>query len=340
MGNVRATRRPRVPNGFDILWELQPIKPETLPKVTVTSDSDVLDVKHELDRIAGSSSRLESRIGDVLRRALDKSYDGANTGRFHLEQLSKTEKAHTGTLFEVELQQEFDLPDGHDTDYQVLQFDVDAKYSHGKSWMIGPEIEGNLALLATADDYKGEWSAWLVWVKPGRRNSGANRDAKSSLNLSGREARVVIAEHSKLPPNNLLARPNDAFEVMRRSGTRQGTQRINELCRRFDGVLLSRSTVATVAQQLDPTKRMRENGGARTHLAPEGIIVVGFEHHYRVVTDALGLPHPANGEFLPLRVNPASQNEVEAHFIDADGNRWRRARPGEAPDGVPRLVAG
>lgn len=341
MTSVR--RKAPVPKGFEILMELQPLKPVTVPKRSVMSDGDVLTVKAELERIAGGSDALTERLARVLRRSLDRSYDGSNTGRFHLAQLSKTEKAHTGSLFEIEFQRELDLADGHDTDYQVLGIDLDAKYTHSRkgtspSWMIGPEIEGNVALLATADDYASVWSAWLVWVTQERRNVGQNRDAKASLNIAGRAARVAIAVDSPLPPNDLLLNPDDAYHVMKFQGPGKGQKRILELCRRFEGCLLSRTTVATVAQQLDAVKRMRTNGGARSRLANEGFVILGHEAHYAPVAHALGLPTPTTGEFLPLRVTPAGLGDPGPFFSDLDGRHWRRARPGEPTSEVPRIA--
>ena len=337
-------QKPPVPPGFEVLLKLQPLRPVTMPKQSVTSDHDVITVKHELERLAGGSDRLVERLGQVLRRSLDRSYDGLATGRFHLAQLSKTEKAHTGSLFEIELQKEFDFADGHDTDYQILGMDVDAKYTHSRkgsspAWMIGPEIEGNIALVATADDYSSVWSVWLVWVTRGRRNVGDNRDAKANLNQAGRDARVPIAVNAPLPPNDLLQRPADAYEVMKFQGSRDGQKRVLELCRRFEGTLLSRTTVVTVAKQLDGPKRMRENGGGRTHLAGEGFLIIGNESCYHPVIKALGLPAPERGEFIPLRVIPAATKDSEPSFEDVHGRRWRRARPDETCTSVPMLPA-
>lgn len=337
----RRRVKPRAPKGYEALDQLQVPKPETLPKVEVSADTDVLLVKSEMERLAGGADELVRKLGLALRKALDLSYNGAETGRFHLAQLSKTEKAHTGTLLELLVQQAFDLADGEKTDYQVLQFDVDAKYTHltsgSPSWSIGPEIEGCIALLATADDYRGIWSAWLVWVKPGRRNYGLNRDAKASLNDDGKAARVPIAVDCSLPENNLLVRPMEAVAVMRLAGRGKGQARVNEMCRRFDGQLLTRVTVETVAQQLDPTKRMRGNGGARSRLAGEGILVLGHEAQYRPVLEALGLPVPRQGEFLPLAVAPWREDDPEPYFVDLRDRRWRRRRPDEVASGIPIL---
>lgn len=341
MPQPRRVTKFKTPAGWEVLQALQPARPATLPSVLVRSDADVAAVKVELEELAGGSSQLVGALGLCIRRALDASYNGTATGRFHLAQLSKTEKAHTGTLLEVEIQNRLGLPDGHATDYQVLQFDVDAKFTHagqgGPSWMIGPEILGNIALLVTADDYRARWSAWLVWVTLDRLNRGQNRDSKASLSVAGRSQRVPIAVDSALPVNNLLANPDDAVAVMEFSG--YGNRRIKELCRRFDGHLLSRTTIETVAQQLDPMKRMRSDGGARD-LLPEGILILGAEAEWSRIARALALPAPQKGQFLPVRVVLAEPRTSAPVLMDDRGVAWRRARPGEpsSPDS-PTLAA-
>lgn len=308
------------------------------PKTPVASDKDVRKVREELSRIAaGKKSGVEQLLRQALRSSLDQSYQGARTGRFHLAQLSKTEKAHTGSLFEMEVQELFGLADGHDTDFQILGFDVDAKYSHTGKWMIGPEIVDSIALVAQADDYRQTWSAGLVWIRPDRLNLKPNRDAKSTLTPEGKQSIQWIRKNADLPPNPLLSDPEAAVAVMGIQGKGLGQERINELCRQFDGAVLPREIIYTVAQQLDSTKRMRANQGARGYLAPEGIMILNFEAWCRPIFEALGWDPPSPGNFVPLRVARALHDDPEPKWTDASGELWRRARPGEATTEVPAM---
>ena len=98
--------------------------------------------------------------------------------------------------------------------------------------------------------------------------------------------------------------------------------------------VIGRAAVATVARQDDYMKRVRANGGARTHLQPEGIIILGqFRSHAAVALD-LGVPVPSRGESLAVRVTPAKKRSLGVAEID--GGLWRIARPGDrivpAPD--------
>ena len=68
--------------------------------------------------------------------------------------------------------------------------------------------------------------------------------------------------------NALLRIP--AADVERIFALSQGTKRVDMLFRVAQQHIISRAVVATVAQQEDYMKRVRDNGGSRTHLRPEG----------------------------------------------------------------------
>jgi len=84
-----------------------------------------------------------------------------------------------------------------------------------------------------------------------------------------------------------------------------GTQCTNELFRRALGMIVGRSVVATVAQQDDYMKRIRKNGGARTALKHEGIIILGQYNSHVIIAHALGVPVPGPGESVSVRIAPA-----------------------------------
>ena len=77
---------------------------------------------------------------------------------------------------------------------------------------------------------------------------------------------------------------------------------MNELFRSVQHVIIRRAVLETVAQQDDPMKRARGNGGARTQLQPEGIVVLGHQDNDPLVAEALGLQRPQKGEFISARV--------------------------------------
>ena len=270
----------------------------------------------------------------VLRETFDQLYDGQRTGRYRWDQLFKTEKTHCGTLVEINLQRQFNFEDGVLLDYRIAGVDVDCKYSQAiGGWMIPPEAHGQVCLLVSATDSADpRWSAGLVRVWGERLNAGANRDAKATLNKSGRDAITWLFRDAVLPPNVLLQL--DRATVERILSQRSGQSRINELFRSALCKIIGRGAVATVAQQEDYMKRVRANGGARTALQPEGILVLGQFTSHVAIAQALQIPIPGPGDSVSVRVSPASS--LRPGVAKIGGRLWRMAKAGDrmvrAPD--------
>jgi hypothetical protein len=98
--------------------------------------------------------------------------------------------------------------------------------------------------------------------------------------------------------------------------------------------IIRRAELATVAQQDDFMKRARSDGGARTSLKPEGILVLGHQGGDPLVARALGLPVPARGQFVSARVVPALPGDSGA-IADISGRSWRLARDDDAVVAAP-----
>jgi hypothetical protein len=179
----------------------------SIPVVT-TSDADVGIVAEELSASAGGRDGLRHLVGHAIRRSFDQVYDGQHTGRFHVAQLSKTEKTNTGSLVEIWLARLLTLADGRSLDFCIAGYDVDCKFSYKDGgWMLPPEVIGQIAMLLTADDYGGTWSMGLVRVTPERTRISQNRDAKTSLTAHGRQDIEWLLRNESLPPNVLLQLP-------------------------------------------------------------------------------------------------------------------------------------
>jgi len=279
-----------------------------------------------------------AKCSAVFRNAFDYLYDGQRTGHYRPDQLSKTEKTHCGSLVEIYLRRALDgtISDGTILDYEIAGAQVDCKFSFTRgNWMIPPEAFGQLLLVAHADDLVGEWSLGVIRATPSTLRAGANRDGKVGLDALGRQSITWLFDRAPLPPNALLALPASDVEAIFEG--RSGQARVNELFRRAQLVPISRAVVATVAQQDDYMKRVRSNGGARTHLQPEGILIAGgdYEAHRRIALD-LGAPDIAPGEFVSMRVVQATPADIQS--VTLDGKLWRIALPGEAsPAAAPTL---
>jgi hypothetical protein len=81
-------------------------------------------------------------------------------------------------------------------------------------------------------------------------------------------------------------------------------------------------------------KRVRANGGARTILQPEGILVLGQYQSHVAIARTLGVPVPSSGDSVSVRVTPAGNQG--AGVVEIGGELWQLAAPGDpmvtAPD--------
>jgi len=283
---------------------------------------------------------LEARLAGVFRQTFDQLYDGQHTGRYAWDQLYKTEKTHFGTLVEINLRRQFTdlIQDGVKLDYQVGGYDIDCKYSFRMGgWMLPPECFGELLLLCSADDANSEWAVGIVRALPSYLRGGVNRDGKTGLNEDGRHSIYWMFRGSPMAPNVLLQL--DPEERQRVFSGRSGQQRVNELFRTATLRRIGRNAVATVAQQDDYMKRVRANGGARSALAPEGILIPGGDYAvHQEIARGLNIDVPQPGEFVSVRVAPAT--DADPYFVELDGSLWRVSEPGDplvpAP-GLPKV---
>lgn len=277
---------------------------------------------------------FESRVAAVLRDTLDQLYDGQRTGRYQWKCLKKTEKTHCGSLVEINLQREFQFADGDKLDYKIANIEVDCKYSQDlAAWMIPNEAHNELCLGLWADDAQAVWSAGLFRALDELLTNRGNRDQKANLNKEGRASVRWLFQESELPPNVLLQIPEaDVKQILE---SKSGAERVRRLFRTVQGQRIGRGVVATVAKQADYMKRIRGNGGARSALRDEGIIILGQYEAHRDIARQLGLPIPGKGESVSARVSPGNANEPRTAMID--GSWWRVAEP-EDPEVLAPLL--
>jgi hypothetical protein len=292
----------------------------------------------EIDAVTRNLREVDpsgDRTARVIRNTFDQLYDGERTGRYRWDQLFRTETNGCGPLIEVNLQREFEFSDGVLFDYLIAGVEVDCKYSQViGGWMIPPEAQGHVCLLLwAADTATPRWNMGLVRARADYLNLGANRDAKSTLNAAGRNAITWVQQNAALPINVLLTLSN--VEIERIFSQISGQQRLSELFRCTLGRVIGRAAIATVARQDDYMKRVRANGGAPTHLQPEGIIILGqFTSHMRVAQN-LGVPVPGRGDSVAVQLVPAKKRGPGVAEID--GRLWRIAGPRDVIVAAPDL---
>jgi Restriction endonuclease NaeI len=291
----------------------------------------------ELAQVAAELRKMDPnglKTARVLRETLDQLYDGQRTGRFRWNQLHKTEKTHCGTLVEINLQRHFLFADGDLLDYKIAGIEVDCKYSQTiGAWMIPPEAIDKLCLLVSADDATGLWYMGLVRATRDKLRVGTNRDLKSSLSAGGQSQIHWLFHGAELPPNVLLRMDPKVVDGI--LSHKSGVKRLNELFRQALGKRVTRGVIATVARQDDYMKRIRENGGARSELRPEGIVILGqFKSHAQIAED-LGVDIPQAGESVAVRL--ASAETFGEGVVMLEGKLWKVAEMSDPVVQAPRL---
>lgn len=280
--------------------------------------------------------RTGEQFAGVLRETIDQLLNGEATGRYDWKTLFKTEKTHAGTAVEINLQRKFGFEDGIEMDYRIGGVDVDCKYSQQLGgWMIPPEAVGHLCLLVWADDYKSRWSAGLLRIKSEWLNGGKNRDLKLTVKAEHRSKITWLWKNAELPENVLL-HMNAADREAVFSFT-SGQTRLNELFRRVQRRRIGRNVVRTVARQKDYMKRVRGNGGARSALQPDGIVIMGDYASHQAIARSLGLPAPQEGEFISARLARARPQHSAQPQAFLDGGHWVLADHGDPVEPGPLL---
>jgi len=276
-----------------------------------------------------------ARFARVLRESLDQILDGPRTGRFRYSELRKTEKTHVGTIVEINIGKEFDLPDGEVMDYRIGGVDVDCKYSMSfGGWQLPRESMHHLVLLTWADDDTGKWSAGLWRVDPDKLNQGKNLDSKKTMTAASRREIEWLWFQHDLDENLLLHLDAPTLAaIFSLDGRRAGQKRINQLFRLVQRRIIRREVVLTVARQKDGPRRARMAREPR-HLGGEGIMVLGHYQWDVDVADSLDLPRPNSGEWISVRVHPVEPDSDRPTF-HADGRQWAIARDDEPPVQAP-----
>lgn len=278
------------------------------------------------------------RTARVLRRTFDMLLDGQHTGRYKWNQLHKTEKTHFGTLVEINLQREFELEDGVAMDFAIEGIDVDCKFSQKLGdWMIPPEAMGHLLLGLWGSDEAGIWSAGLIRASEEvLSKSEGNRDRKRWLSKAGKLAIHWIYYEQPLPENALLHIPEPHVDEIF-SCSKSGSKRVDMLFRLAQERPISRNVVATVAQQDDYMKRIRGNGGSRSNLRSEGIVILGQYRGHGMIAEDLGIPVPGPGESISVRLARRGPHHGQSPFAVLDGEKWVVALPSDPVELAPEL---
>jgi tetratricopeptide (TPR) repeat protein len=291
----------------------------------------------DLDEVFSALSKLDPtglRAARVLRHSFDEIYDGAHTGRFRWDQLTRTEKAGMAARVAIGLGHEFGFPGGAGQEVEIDG--VAAGYafsSSGKGWTFAQNEIGAVRVLLWADDERSLWGMGVLRVQPRLlAAAGAARRGGHRLNPLGNASVRWIHNHAPLPRNVLLSLPAEDTEAIFRESSAAG--RLSELFRRAQGQVVGASAVAAVAMQENAMTRVRE---VRASLGLEGIVVLGGHHEHRRIAEALTLPVPGQGELVSIRLARRGPRHHGAPRVEIRGEPWVIAQEGD-PVGLAPLL--
>lgn len=251
-------------------------------------------IENEILGRSGGVQKLRDFFSNMLRDEIDKLIDTANTDRRQYSALEKVEKTYVGTRVEIRLRKFWGFPKGR-LDLEIGHQDVDIKHTMESGWMIPHEAVDIPCVLTAADESTARCYMGLIIARREYLTSGSNQDGKVQIATAAwKNIRWLI--FGDIYPANFwktLSLENVAYIFEGETGA----ERVRRLFRCVIDRPIPRKAIIDAAQQLDPIKRVRKNGGARDQMLKEGILVLSGMYD-RVRISKLGLPFCTAGEFI------------------------------------------
>lgn len=231
------------------------------PAETNSLDKELSRVEEAIAAIARRlRTNHETLFGRLIRQALDEVIDGPRTGRWTLDQLSKTEKTYVGTKVEILVRSDLALEAGVGIDTVVDGVGVDIKWSQSLGWMIGQEnVEAICLGLGLASSQK-QFSVGLFRARREFLRQGANRDQKLSLTAAAMEDAVIWLVKDAILPVNFIAELDPEVRSQIFDG-KSAQERLRMLAELVPRRLIPRHAIETVAMTKDPLRRTRRDAG-------------------------------------------------------------------------------
>lgn len=228
-------------------------------------------IQWDLTSRVGNSEKFSEQLGHIIRSAIDYVIDAPTLHRYSIQEIDPDEKTAIGKRIERLMKYEFNLPKGTILDVVLANEEVDIKTTMGKNWMFSKSSHGKINLLIAYDESKATYRLGLAYVEEDQLGA-QNRDRKQSLTAEHKANIFWIFKDIPYPPNFLAGLPKDHFKKIISHKT--GMKRVIELLRLTNRKAIPRHVICSVANQKDPMRRIRSNGGARDLLWEEGILVL------------------------------------------------------------------
>lgn len=270
-------------------------------------DFEILEpIAQEIERASHGFDRLRAFFPGMLRDEIDKLVDTPNTDRRSYAQLEKVEKTYIGTRVEIRLRKFWEFPRGR-LDLRVGHTDVDVKHTMGRGWMIPNEAMGSACILSAADEKAALCFMGVVVARRHYLTNSRNQDQKAQLATEAWSNIKWLIFEEPYPPNFWRHIREEVVDEI--FAGKSGAERVRRLVRLVQDKPLPRKVILDVAQQLDPLKRLRKNGGARDALLLDDVVLLSGDHHRELIRD-LKLPHCNDGEFIAHKLANASERRL------------------------------
>lgn len=264
-------------------------------------DSEILfKIRDAILLRSGGIEALTSTLPDLIGNATEFVIDPVRTARTTISELDNVEKTFIGLKVEHFFRDYIDLPKGL-RDLRLDNIDLDIKNTVGVTWMIPPETyRQEEACLLIASAAIAQTCSLGILVARDTYLTKPNRDKKRGVSKEGRANILWLVREAPLPPSRWTGIDMLRFRELRR--VKGGSRRASIFFRENLRKRIHRSVIqALLFDQLDFMKRIRGNGGARDHLAQEGIAVLSGAFDSGKAF-ALGLGELKPDEFVAIEV--------------------------------------
>lgn len=228
-------------------------------------------VTHALLSCVDKKQTFATKLGQIIRDAVDYVIDAPTLHRYRIEDLEPDEKTAIGKRIERLMRFEFGFPRGEKLDLHLANEEVDIKTTLNNNWMFSRSSHGHINLLLAYDEGRATFKLGLAHVSPDKLGA-KNRDQKQSLTAAHRGEISWIFENVSYPENFLATLPSQTLKSITQQSA--GTLRVAQLFRFVKERPIPRHAICSVANQKDPLKRVRSNGGARDIVWRAGILVL------------------------------------------------------------------
>jgi Restriction endonuclease NaeI len=239
----------------------------------------------------------EGFFGDLVRRAVDEVLDGPRTGRWHIDQLEKTEATYVGTKVEILLRTALELEHGGFMDLDIDGRPVDIKWSKTSVWQIPREAVNQVCLCIGGTKKMTLFQVGVVRCRPEYFTPGDKQgDKKRTLSLTGRAAMVRLVTSAEIPPNFVAEMDPDLRTAVMGEPTIQ--RRVTALFKALPYVPIPRNAIQTIARTPgDPIRRTRADAGRSDPLAGMKVLSATYG---KATIEALGRPPLAKDHWMAV----------------------------------------